>query len=120
MKIHHEPYSGYNRRYNFIFTDDAVMSLSFTEPEEPRLMREIGVDYIIEGVIVRIGFNYSFKGLLMKQLLPEQIRVLWSHAYRIYNDCSSKVQFILRLHDEVEQIARQEIGPGMFKDEDTL
>ncbi|MHA2219356.1 MAG: hypothetical protein ACXACY_25870, partial [Candidatus Hodarchaeales archaeon] len=57
--------------------------------------------------------------LLMKQLLPEQIRVLVSHAYRICDDCFSKVQFILRFHDEVEQIARQEIGPGMFKDEDT-
>jgi hypothetical protein len=119
MKIHYEPYSGFNRRYDFIYLDGTVMSLSFTEPEEPRLMREIGVGYIVEGIIVVDG--YSFRGPLMEQLLPEQIRVLLSHAYRIYfRTPIPQFHFINQLRNEVEQIAKQEIEPGMFKNEDTL
>jgi hypothetical protein len=88
-----------------------VLSFSFVEPEESRLMREIGVDYIVDF----IGEP------LTKQLLPEQIRVLLSHAYRIYGYyCFSKLQFIREFRREVEQIAKQEIEPGMFKNEDTL
>ncbi|MHA2219357.1 MAG: hypothetical protein ACXACY_25875 [Candidatus Hodarchaeales archaeon] len=120
MKIYYEPYPGYNEKYDFIYLHTTVMDLSFTEPEEPRLMREIGVNCIIDGIMV--GSDYSFTELsLMKQLLPEQIRVLFSHAYRIYNSyCFSQVQFIFKFRDEVRQLARQEIEPGMFKDEDIL
>ncbi|MHA2218914.1 MAG: hypothetical protein ACXACY_23580 [Candidatus Hodarchaeales archaeon] len=120
MKIYYEPYRGFNNSYDFAIEDSSVMKFSFTEPEEPRLIREIGVDYIVNEITKRYGFSYSFRLLLMKQLLPEQIRVLWSHAYRIYSHTSSKIQFIPRFRSEVEQIAKQEIEPGMFKDEDTL
>jgi hypothetical protein len=120
MKIYYEPFPGFNKEYDFIFTDDTVMDLSFTEPEEPRLMREIGVNCIIDGIMVGSG-GYSFTGLLMKQLLPEQIRVLLSHTYRIYCYQSvSRLRFVDQLHIEVEQIAKQEIEPGMFKNEDIL
>ncbi|MHA2218910.1 MAG: hypothetical protein ACXACY_23560, partial [Candidatus Hodarchaeales archaeon] len=116
MKIYYEPFPGFNKEYDFIFTDDAVMDLSFTEPEEPRLLREIGADYIVEGIMV--GSGYYFTGLLMKQLIPEQIRVLWSHAYRVYYRPFNQFnpftphprlpRFVDRFRNEVEQIAKQE------------
>jgi hypothetical protein len=116
MKIHYEPYQGFNDRFDFIFTDDTVMGFSFIEPEEPRLMREIGVDYIVEGVTEKYGFKYSFTELsLMEQLLPEQIRVLFSHACKIAYLTGLKSQFIPKFRNEVEQIAKQEIEPGIFK-----
>jgi hypothetical protein len=97
--------------------------MSHPEPSNPKLLKEIGVGYIVEEITERTSFYYNFRELsLLKQLLPEQIRVLLSHAHRIY-DChrySSKSQFIRIFHNEVEQIAKQEIEPGMFKDEDTL
>jgi hypothetical protein len=119
MKIYYELYSGYNKKYDFMYSDDMVLEFSFVEPEEPKLLREIGVSEITE----RGRFIFSAKALsLMEQLLPEQIRVLLSHAYRIYGYhwCSSKSKFIYKLRHEVEQIAKQEIEPGMFKDEDIL
>jgi hypothetical protein len=89
--------------------------LTFVEPEEPRLIREIGVNHIVEGITERNGFVFCFYDPLMEQLLPEQIRVLWSHAYRIYGyHCSSKSEFISKFRHEVEQIARQEIEPGIL------
>ncbi|MHA2218541.1 MAG: hypothetical protein ACXACY_21660 [Candidatus Hodarchaeales archaeon] len=123
MKIYYEPYLGYNKRYDFRYPDTLVLKLSFIEPEEPKLMREIGVDYIVKEVTEKDGFKYSFTKLsLMEQLLPEQMRVLLSHAYRICNHhrLFSKFQFIRIFRNEVKQIAEQEIEPGMFKDEDIL
>ncbi|MHA2218536.1 MAG: hypothetical protein ACXACY_21635 [Candidatus Hodarchaeales archaeon] len=121
MKIHYEPFPGFNKEFDFMYTDDIVINLSFIEPEEPKLLREIGVDYIIKGITERDGFTYSFTELsLMEQLLPEQIRVLLSHAYKISEKFIRKSQFIRIFHNEVEQIAKQEIEPGMFKDEDIL
>jgi hypothetical protein len=104
------------------------MDLSFIEPEEPKLLEEIGVNYIVNEITKRNG--YSLVELsLMEQLLPEQIRVLWSHAYRIfyyhayrifYYRPISQSQFVCEFRHEVEQIAKQEIEPGMFKNEDIL
>jgi hypothetical protein len=105
-------------------TDAATMRLSFVEPEEPKLIREIGVGYIVERIVA--GDGYSFRGPLMKQLLPEQIRILLSHAYRIYhhlcnfNPFTSQPRFVDQFRYEVEQIAKQEIEPGMFKNENIL
>jgi hypothetical protein len=82
MKIYYELYQGFNKEFDFMYTDDAAMRLSFVEPEEPRLIREIGVNHIVEGITERNGFVFCFYDPLMGQLLPEQIRVLWSHAYR--------------------------------------
>jgi hypothetical protein len=56
---------------------------------------------------------------LTRQLLPEQIRVLWSHVYRIYY-YQPLLHFVREFRNEVEQIAKREIEPGMFKDEDIL
>ncbi|MHA2218917.1 MAG: hypothetical protein ACXACY_23595 [Candidatus Hodarchaeales archaeon] len=123
MKIHYEPYPGFNEKYDFDFGDDAAMRLSFVEPEEPKLMREIGVNYIVEEITERYGFIFSAQvSLLMEQLIPEQIRVLVSHAYKIYHSYRpfSKSYFIDRLHIEFQQIAKQEIEPGVFKNEDIL
>jgi hypothetical protein len=117
MKIYYEPYRGYNKKYDFVYTDDVVLEFSFTEPEEPKLIREIGVDYIIEGITERDGFSYYLEPLIMRQLLPEQIRVLMSHAFRIP---FSELHFVNQLRNEVEQLAKQEIEPGIFKDEDIL
>jgi hypothetical protein len=109
MKIYYEPYRGFNRIYDFVYLNDIVMDLSFVEPEEPRLMREMGVDYIVDGIIV--GDTYSLRGPLMKQLLPEQIRVLLSHAYKaFYHPSTLQVRFVDRFRREVEQIAKQEIS----------
>jgi hypothetical protein len=120
MKIHYEPYRGFNKQHDFIYIDNAVMDLSFIEPEEPKLLEEIGVNYIVNEITKRNG--YSLVELsLMEQLLPEQIRVLWSHAYRIfYYRPISQSQFVCEFRHEVEQIAKQEIEPGMFKNEDIL
>jgi hypothetical protein len=62
MKIHYEPYSGYNRRYDFMYSDDMVLEFSFIEPEEPKLLREIGVNYVVEEITKEDGFIYSFEG----------------------------------------------------------
>jgi hypothetical protein len=56
----------------------------------------------------------------MEQLLPEQIRVLLSHAYKISGKFIRKSQFVREFRNEVEQIAKQEIEPGIFKDEDKI
>jgi hypothetical protein len=119
MKIRYEPFPGFNNRHDFLFSNGAVENLSFVEPEEPRLLREIGVNYIVKGITERNGFNYYLEPLIMKQLLPEQIRVLVSHAHKIA--CLiTKYQFIPRFRNEVKQIAKQEIEPGMFRNEDTF
>jgi hypothetical protein len=108
MKIYYEPYRGFNRIYDFVYSNDIVMDLSFMEPEEPRLMREMGVDYIVNGIIV--GDTYSFRGPLMEQLLPEQIRVLLSHAYKaFYHPSTLQVRFVDRFCREVEQIAFRDL-----------
>jgi hypothetical protein len=121
MKIRYEPFPGFNNRHDFLFSNDAVINLSFIEPEEPKLLREIGVDYIIKGITERDSlFKYSFRGPLMEQLLPEQIRVLLSHAYKISGKFIRKSQFVREFRNEVEQIAKQEIEPGIFKDEDKI
>ncbi|MHA2218916.1 MAG: hypothetical protein ACXACY_23590 [Candidatus Hodarchaeales archaeon] len=117
MKIYYEPYRGFNKIYDFTYPNNMVMELSFIEPEEPKLMREIGVDYIVGKITKRNGFIYLFTELsLMEQLLPEQIRVLWSHAFRIYHyyQFLSKSRFTTRFRNEVKKIAEQEIEPGMF------
>jgi hypothetical protein len=111
MKIHYEPFPGFNKEFDFMYTDDAAMRLSSTEPEEPKLLKEIGVNHIVEGITERNGFVFCIYDPLMGQLLPEQIRVLWSHAYRVYDHCFSKSEFISKF----QQIAKQEIEPGMFK-----
>ncbi|MHA2218039.1 MAG: hypothetical protein ACXACY_19060 [Candidatus Hodarchaeales archaeon] len=116
MKIHYEPYQGYNEKYDF-GSQGVSLNMSHPEPSNPKLLKEIGVGYIVEEITKRTSFYYNFRELsLLKQLLPEQIRVLLSHAYRIYDYhwCSSKSQFIRIFRNEVEQIAEQEIEPGMF------
>jgi hypothetical protein len=120
MKIHYEPFPGFNKEFDFMYPDTLILELSFTEPEEPKLLKEIGVDYIVEKITK--GDGYSFEGLLMKQLLPEQIRVLLSHTYRVfyYRLPTSQPRFVDLLYIEFQQIAKQEIEPGIFKDEDIL
>ncbi|MHA2218539.1 MAG: hypothetical protein ACXACY_21650 [Candidatus Hodarchaeales archaeon] len=121
MKIRYEPFPGFNNRHDFLFSNDAVENLSFIEPEEPKLIRKIGVDYIVKEVVKDSLFKYSFtRSLLMEQLLPEQIRVLLSHAYKISGKFIRKSQFVREFRNEVEQIAKQEIEPGIFKDEDKI
>ncbi|MHA2218547.1 MAG: hypothetical protein ACXACY_21690, partial [Candidatus Hodarchaeales archaeon] len=114
MKILFESPMRFNREYDFVFEDPNIMDLSFVEPEEPRLLKEIGVDYITDEITKRDRFNCSFReSPLTRQLLPEQIRVLLSHAHKIWMIVYSKSQFIRIFHNEVKQIAEQEIEPGM-------
>jgi hypothetical protein len=108
MKIHYEPYTGFNERHDF-GNEGFSLDLSFLEPEEPKLLKEIGV------------FKYSFYRLSsMSQLLPEQIRILMSHAYVVATLTSTKNMFADEFYSIVRRIAEQEIEPGMFRNEDIL
>jgi hypothetical protein len=74
MKIYYEPFPGFSRNYDFLFEDYMVRRLSFLEPEEPKLLKEIGVGYIVDEIAKKEGYIFSFAELpLMEQLLPEQI-----------------------------------------------
>ncbi|MHA2218919.1 MAG: hypothetical protein ACXACY_23605 [Candidatus Hodarchaeales archaeon] len=120
MKIHYEPYTGFNERHDF-GNEGFSLDLSFLEPEEPKLLKEIGVDYIVKEIMKKNGFKYSFYRLSsMSQLLPEQIRILMSHAYVVATLTSTKNMFADEFYSIVRRIAEQEIEPGMFRNEDIL
>jgi hypothetical protein len=102
MKIYYELFLGFNEEFDFMYTDDEVMRYSFVEPEEPRLMREIGVDYIVEGITERNSYFFA-ESPLTRQLLPEQIRVLFCGVmyigFTITNlFCTSSVNFVMKLN----------------------
>ncbi|MHA2218041.1 MAG: hypothetical protein ACXACY_19070 [Candidatus Hodarchaeales archaeon] len=106
MKIYYEPYPGFN--------NSSSDGLIFGEPEEFKLLREIGVEYIFYKISQK-GLAYNFWPI-MDQLSPEQRQVLLSHAYIICNNNSAGIfKFRELFRDELQRLADCEIEPGMFK-----
>ncbi|MHA2218042.1 MAG: hypothetical protein ACXACY_19075 [Candidatus Hodarchaeales archaeon] len=111
MKIYYEPYKGYNS-----ITGSASF-FAFIEPEKHRLLREIGVDYILYE-ITRNAHHYYMRPSLMTQLLVEQRQVLMSHVYIYFNMYGNNFRKPFR--DELQRLADCEVEPGMFRNEDIL
>jgi hypothetical protein len=90
------------------------------EPDNPIFLRDLNenqINFLVESI-------YSDRSAeIMNLLLPEQIYVLRCHAshlYSFYYACGDITKFHVQMSREIYQLAKQEIEPGMFKDEDIL
>ncbi|MHA2218918.1 MAG: hypothetical protein ACXACY_23600 [Candidatus Hodarchaeales archaeon] len=89
------------------------------EPDNPIFLRDLNegsVNYLMEAIY------YIRSGGVLDLLLPEQIWILCCHATYIpsFSCISRRDEFIVRMRQEIKQLSKQEIEPGMFKNEDTL
>ncbi|MHA2218035.1 MAG: hypothetical protein ACXACY_19040 [Candidatus Hodarchaeales archaeon] len=101
MKIYNIPLSIYCR------------DLHFAEPDEPKLLKDIGIDRIFFEVVRKTSFLYSFEANFMEQLLMEQRCVLHNHAYIVMTSVLSRFDEIY--YEEIQSLSKSEIEPGIFK-----
>jgi hypothetical protein len=90
---------------------------AYKEPENPIFLRDLSVGEI-ELLAEDLYFSHS-EPRILNLLLPEQIYILRCHAY--YNVMTVCFKPYCRgIKEQVLELAKQEIEPGMFKNEDTL
>ncbi|MHA2218031.1 MAG: hypothetical protein ACXACY_19020 [Candidatus Hodarchaeales archaeon] len=108
--IHYKPY--------IKFTD-----FPSREPDNPIFLRDLDDELVALLVESIYSEHYSE---IFETLLPEQLWVLRCHAtfipaynYPVYSSTDFR-EFSFSMNQEICLLAKQEIEPGMFKDEDTL
>jgi hypothetical protein len=98
------------------FFNNDKFNYSFKEPEEPRLLKKIGMDHIVEESTWDSNYVFHFTNSLMEELLVEQREILVSCAQLSLrrNNC------VAVFRELVGKLSDREMEPGMFKNEDTL
>ncbi|MHA2218032.1 MAG: hypothetical protein ACXACY_19025 [Candidatus Hodarchaeales archaeon] len=104
MKIHYK-----------INSSVLVVDTPSIEPDEPVFLRDLSEELIFR-LVKCIDFNCCPE--VLDILLPEQIWVLRCHASFLPSFVGVG-SFFIDMRQEILQLAKQEIEPGMFKD-DTL
>jgi hypothetical protein len=102
MKIYYKPYVK--------FTD-----IPLEEPNNPMLLRDLS-EKSIDSLVMDLYYNLKYTAIL-QLLTPEQRFVLNCHASYLF---LPRYNFLTKMKQEIKQIAKQEIEPGMFKNEDIL
>ncbi|MHA2218542.1 MAG: hypothetical protein ACXACY_21665 [Candidatus Hodarchaeales archaeon] len=114
MKIYYKP----------VFTSSLTTNLvnwSFEEVDNPIRLNDLKYSHILE---IIASFMYGGESFIITKLLPEQRYVIGCHLSRVWYNCYGGVVNLGRLRfvmaREIRRLAKQEIEPGMFKDENIL
>jgi hypothetical protein len=104
MKIHYKPRIELDD-FPSKEPDKTISLKDLDEVSIYKLIKSIYVDHYIR---------------VLDHLLPEQIYILRCHASYLDSFYDTEEKFLVEMKQEIEQLTRQEVEPGMFKNEDIL